>query len=472
VQTCSTLSDKTFNNDITSTYPLQKEYLAMNLDIDYEHSIRDKNASLNPVIVIPGILGSKLVDIDLSHSLWGDFGKSFAHPKSAKNLRKIALPMQLNKKLHQLQSTSKSDGSMRYVKGAIVGLPVQINIYAGLMDAMGVGIDGMGGFVKKLDDYVDDRRYQANAFEFSYDWRRSLDENAIELGKFIQQVTRFIRMHRGNHNPVKFDIVAHSMGGLIARYFLQYGEQLLPDDDTLPIANWAGSSQIERVVIIGTPNAGSLFALESLVVGFPGNPVTPGYDPIVLGTMPAIYQLLPRLRHKTFKRSDATENNSNFLDINFWIAMSWGLADPSKGDILIKLLPGIETPQKRRETALDHLDKCLKATIKAQQALDNGSQHPEHLKMFLFVGDNVPTPLLATAKKGDKKLTILKQGAGDGTVPRASVLMDERVGSHWSSKVKSHLKWDNVIFLSKDHMGLTKDPLCIKNILYTLLERP
>jgi hypothetical protein len=92
--------------------------------------------------------------------------------------------------------------------------------------------------------------------------------------------------------------------------------------------------------------------------------------------------------------------------------------------------------------------------------------------MFLFVGDQTKTPLIATAKKGDKKLTYIKKGAGDGTVPRSSVLLDERVGGKWGPKVKSPLQWDNVIFLESDHMGLTKNLLCIKNILYILFEKP
>jgi len=440
-------------------------------DINFEENIRHKNTSLNPIIVIPGILGSKLVDKDLTNSHWGDFGRNFANPKKVTNLRNMALPMSLNKGLDQLNVTSIADGSMRHVTGTIAGLPIKINSYASLMEAMGVGSEIMGSSIEKLDDYVDDKRYQANAFEFGYDWRKSMDQNAIKLGEFIQQVTRFIQMYRGNHNPVKFDIVAHSMGGLIARYFLRFGKQLLPNDGSLPVLNWAGSSQVERMVIIGTPNAGSLFALDKLVSGFPVNPVTPAYDSIVLGTMPSIYQLLPRFRHKTFKRTDADEVASNFLDINFWIDMNWGLANKKKDSLLEKLLPDVETPENRRNTALDHLDKCLKSAVSAQLALDLYSPRPEHLKVFLFAGDNVATPLLATAKKGDKKITIQKKGAGDGTVPRASVLLDERVGSHWSDKVKSPLKWDNIIFLSSDHLGLTKDPVCVKNILYTLLER-
>ena len=440
--------------------------------IEYEHHVRKTGGHLNPIIVIPGILGSNLIGSQNEQPLWGDFGKSFANLKSDEYLRMISLPMEQGKTLDQLQGLSKSDGSMRYVKGSIAGVSISINTYASMMAALGVGSEKLGGALEKLDDYIDDNRHEANAFEFDYDWRRSIDENAIRLGKYIQQITLFIQLQRGNHNPVKFDIVAHSMGGLIARYYLQYGNQLLPTGNTLPIPNWSGSAQIERVVIIGTPNAGSLFSLERLVVGIPKNPVTPGYDPVILGTLPAVYHLLPRLRHKTFRRSDADEKASNFLNLGLWVDMNWGLADKSKERLLAILLSGIDSPSERRNTALDHLEKCLQSTEKLQKALDSITPRPIHLQMFLFVGDTTLTPLVAAAKKGDTKLTFIKTGAGDGTVSRSSVLLDERVGGKWAPKVVSPLQWDNVVFLSSNHIGLTKDPLCIKNILYILLEKP
>lgn len=316
------------------------------------------------------------------------------------------------------------------------------------------------------------RRHEANAFEFSYDWRRSLDENAIRLGEYIRQVTRFVQLQRGSYAPVKFDIVAHSMGGLIARYYLQYGQQLLPAGDAKPVANWSGSAQLEKVVLIAPPNGGALPGLDCLLTGIPKNPITPSYDPVILGTLPGVYQLFPRLRYKMFQRSDADDQHSDYFNIDLWLEMEWGLADKSKDPLLARLLPGLDSPVARRDTALDHLDKCLSNAYSMQAALDTVTPRPEHLKMFLFVGDATKTPLKATVKKGDKKLTYIKKGAGDGTVPRSCVLLDERLAGKWKPKVVSPLKWDNVIFLPSNHLGMTKDPLCIENILYILFERP
>ncbi len=88
---------------------------------------------------------------------------------------------------------------------------------------------------------------------------------------------------------VKFDIVAHSMGGLVARYFLRYGTAELPDDGSLPEITWAGAQHVENLVMIGTPNSGSLDALVNLVDGFRPALFLPHYSSALLGTMPAIY---------------------------------------------------------------------------------------------------------------------------------------------------------------------------------------
>ena len=67
---------------------------------------------------------------------------------------------------------------------------------------------------------------------------------------------------------------------------------------------------------------------------------------------------------------------------------------------------------------------------------------------------------------------VIERGPGDGTVPRTSALMDERVGGAWERGVRTPIEWRHTLFLFSDHLGLTKDPVFTDNVLYWLLEAP
>ena len=47
------------------------------------------------------------------------------------------------------------------------------------------------------------------------------------------------------------------MGGLLTRYYLRYGSADSLVDGQPPALNWSGAKDIDRVILIGTPNNGS-----------------------------------------------------------------------------------------------------------------------------------------------------------------------------------------------------------------------
>ena len=64
-----------------------------NLNMIYNSSAKQSDLERNPVILIPGLLGSKMVESNTSTVVWGAFGGGFINPSRAKGAHLLALPM-------------------------------------------------------------------------------------------------------------------------------------------------------------------------------------------------------------------------------------------------------------------------------------------------------------------------------------------------------------------------------------------
>ncbi|MEL7089639.1 MAG: hypothetical protein AAGL98_14555 [Planctomycetota bacterium] len=260
---------------------------------------------------------------------------------------------------------------------------------------------------------------------------------------------------------------------------LRYGDADLPDDGSTPAVTWAGAEHVDRVVLVATPSGGSIDALVQLVSGTKFSPIHSRYEAATLGTMPSIYQLLPRDRHgrtqpvAAFHEPGAAGVEPLALfDLQTWKKHGWGLADtrPRAVRQLARLMP--DTPEDRRPAAaLDHLEKCLDRARRFHAALDQAAALPDKISLSLYAGDGVPTHDVAYVNDRGRIVRFART-PGDGTVTRESALMDERVGGVWSPHLVSPIDWTDVNFLFTDHIGLTADPVFADNVLHLLLESP
>src|SRR4051812_16737588 len=137
-----------------------------------------------PVIVIPGIMGSRLEKN--GQVLWGD---SIWTMKE--RFQQLALPPDLS------DDGVTPAGPIPTLR--VIGGVVKLKEYTELLSHLrAAGLqDGRSLFV------------------FSYDWRRS---SADAARKLADQVAIWAKA-AGNPN-IKFQIVAHSMGGLVAKYYI------------------------------------------------------------------------------------------------------------------------------------------------------------------------------------------------------------------------------------------------------------
>ena len=421
---------------------------------------------------MPGILGSKLKDLDSNAIVWGAFGPGSVNPKKPENARLIALPMQQGAPLAALQDRVAPDGVLDQVKVRFAGIDLRLKAYFYMLSTFGAAYRDSDLGESGAVDYGD-KHY--TCFQFAYDWRRDIVESARLLHAFILNQRAYVQAETEKRYgikdlDVKFDIIAHSMGGLVVRYYLRYGPTDLPADGSLPELTWAGARYIENVVMVGTPNAGSVDAVTYLVEGEKFAPMFGKYESAILGTMPAVYQLLPRGRHGAVIDAGTEKRIEDIYDPALWERMGWGLADPRQDAVLQMLLPEAQDPAVRRRIALEHQGKALQRAKQFAAALDLPASPPAGLSLYLIAGDAVPTEAVVAVDKG--ATNVVKKAPGDGTVLRSSALMDEGIGTDLVGRLNSPIDWTAVHFLFKDHIGLTKDPGFSDNLLFFLFEKP
>lgn len=425
-----------------------------------------------PVIVIPGILGSKLHQASTGRVAWGAFTKDFADPGTPDGLRLLALPLEKGVPLRQIKDDVTPNGALDRVDANLLGFPISVRAYAEVLQTLGVG-----GFVDKtiaqagLTPNYGGEHY--TCYQFDYDWRRDISETASALFQLTKAASDYATELRGTGERVRVDIVAHSMGGMVARYMLRYGSTPLPLDGSMPEITWAGAEYVDRVVIVGTPNAGSAEAIKQLANGFVTGPFLPEYPGELLGTHPAIYQLMPRERHGVLFDAETGERLEGLYDVEFWDRMGWGLLTKNNDRKLRQLMPEVESAEERRAIARDQVEKSLALAQQLQEAIDRPAPaKPDHLEMTLIAGDSEDTLVAVDVDTRTGRIRDREEGPGDGTVARYSAVMDERTGGEWSYGLKSPIPWDHIVFMFEDHLGLTKSPEFSDNVLFHLLEKP
>jgi pimeloyl-ACP methyl ester carboxylesterase len=451
---------------ITTLIGCSQPHRDPDLALIYNDAAQNIGDDRNPVIVIPGILGSKLEDSQSGQSVWGAFTYGSVDADKPEGARLFALPMQEGVYLTDLKDTvvpTEVLDTLTLDIGLIRGL--ELSAYVDILKTLAAGKyrDSMLGD----SGAVDYGGLHYTCFQYGYDWRRDIAEQAAELHKMIIRAVAF-QPNGGTH----VDVVAHSMGGLVLRYYLRYGPDPLPADGSLPELDWEGTKYIQNAILVGTPSAGSVMSFTQLIEGVNfASLITPTYQPAVLGTMPSIYQLLPRARHQRVINAETGEPIDIF-DVENWVKYGWGLADPDQKKYLRQLMPDVESDEARRRIAIDHLDKSLKQADQFFRAIDVPAQIPDDTTMHIVLGDALETADVVSVNPNTGKVKITGYAPGDNTVTRASALMDERVGSDYIPRLQSPASFESYLFLSEEHIGLTRDPAFVNYLLFTLLERP
>ncbi len=422
----------------------------------------------NPVIVIHGLMGARLTDTASGENVWGIFSVSGLRNRA--NDRLLAHPMGLQVPLNELCNQVKPAGLLEQSEIQVMGMSFNFSNYAELIQIL-----ERAGYVPENAPLPDGIRYPT-LFVFFYDWRRDISENAAALGAFIAEKRRLLqeeyrRIYGLEDYNIQFDLIGHSMGGLVAGYYVRYGGIRFPDDPRAEFpVTWAGSEDVDKVIMVGTPNAGYLDTVLEITGGVKLSSGAPVIPPAVFATFPSMYQMLPDPATGAIVTADG--GVPDLWDVNVWAEMQWGLADPAGEEELAALLPDVSDPAERRAIALDHLRKCLlRAEIFRRLMRITPEEQPDDVKFFLIAGDALETNHTA-AVGSDGSISVVNREAGDGKITAASARYDLRDGGEWAPFVESPINWQSVCYLQGGHMGIMNSPAFESNLLYILMAWP
>jgi pimeloyl-ACP methyl ester carboxylesterase len=392
----------------------------------------EPDPDIPPTVVVPGLLGSQLVRPDGTLA-WLNLGNTVgAHD--------LGLPARLP------LAESRDDLLPAGLLGVDAALPRLFGFteYADLLELL-----ADAGFRR---GHVD----AAPAYHvFTYDWRRDLVESARRLGTVLDALAEERR-----DSEARFNVVGHSMGGLVARYYLRYG-----DAEPGGPVTWAGARRIAHLILVATPNGGSIPSLDALLngnrVGFSSTTLAAW----VVAHMPALYQLLPPPGARPLLDDRGQPLDFDLHDPGTWERFGWGPWKAASPDSVERAF----------------LEAVLQRTRALHAALAHAPTQPCPVRVMVFGGDCLATPAraLVPRRKGapprfepwtrEESRAMLE--AGDGRVTRSSVLASHLGDAHPEEPGCGIPEVSRSVFGHADHHGIYSEPT-FQSLLLRLLLRP
>jgi len=251
-----------------------------------------------------------------------------------------------------------------------------------------------------------DTRWHVRPFPF--DWREDIDKSAERLDA---EITSF-----GAGDPVH--LVAHSMGGLVSRRFMQkHPATWKAMDDT------TGAGRGGRLLMLGTPNRGSFAIpltlsgaekiLKALAVGDIHHSMNDLLE--IISTFPGLYQMLP----SPIADLGTGEDHKKLYDVANWGALPAKAPHLARADAFMRDLDAVIDPDR----------------------------------LLYVAGFDRDTPV-GIRIESPGKFSYRKSRDGDGRVPHALGLL-EQVKTYWVNETHGDLA-KNVHVLDAVHELLQK----------------
>lgn len=419
------------------------------------HALDDRRV---PVILVPGMLGSRLARRDTGEELWpGGTAK--------------------------LLTSDYRDLVLRLDPDSLEPLDDGLEP-SGLFDAA-IGLDFYGRITRALREvggYLPSRpgqrivQQKARFYVFTYDWRQDNVVTARKLDAFIEQIRRDY-----GDPALRVDVIAHSMGGLILRYYQRYGTEDVLDGNVFPVTG-AGAAKLRRVVLLGVPNQGATLAIHRFLNGYQvGISRLPTEG---VATMPGLFQFFPHPAVDWVTDIRGQPLELDLFDVGTWRRFGWSIFD-RRMQRRMASQPGVWPEQQVFER---WFEKHLERARRFAWSLMVPAGEADQVSLLNMGGDCLPTPRrLVIEKDGGEFIARLRpeqiaspipgveyehlmHEPGDGSVTRSSLIARQEMNPRIPRFEYSRAGLGRAFFVCEQHDSLTGNVSLIDNLMHFLLD--
>jgi pimeloyl-ACP methyl ester carboxylesterase len=310
---------------------------------------------------------------------------------------------------------------------------------------------------------------------FAWDWRKGMVAAAAELDRLVERLRTLRRDPR-----LRVDIVAHSAGGLITRYFARFGARDVLDQPE-PVVTYTGARKVRQAVLIGTPNYGSITALQRAITGYQLGRAR--IEPETIATMPGIFEILPHPDRTWMLDIDGRRIDMDLFDAAVWRRHRWSVWDPqvrrrvraaaTDGTAAEPYLAALEAYFASQLTRAARFHRALSRRVAAgptQYIVFGSACFPTAARCLLEEIDGKAHIRLRPEEirhpRPGVPYAALMIEPGDGSVTKASLLARDSLDPKLA---RSDFPIASTTFICERHEDLTGSPTFQDNLLNVLL---
>ena len=413
-----------------------------------------------PLIVIPGAFGSRLRNRRTGREIWPRSDRSLL----VSSYRDLEVDIDADRLEPEAGDVEAYD---------IVESGLGRDFYGQMLRML----QHAGGYVRcgACEKPRPDRR---NFYVYAYDFR--LEDAAAARG--LHELIERIRVDFGAPG-LRVDVLAHSNGGMLARYYARYGTAEPPADGPFQPTQ-AGAAAIRRLLLVGTPNLGTIQPVLSLLRG---EEVLLGQIPLeVMASCPGTLQIMPHPAIPWLVDLQGRAIDLDLYDIATWRESRWSIFDPGVVQRTIAGHGGGSTGRRHVDLLREYHAKYLRRARRFVESLAVPGG-PDDLRPFVFGGDCELTLARLVAEKidghyvtrervrdianplPDVDYEALMFEPGDTVVTRASLLGRRTLNVAAPRSEVESMQVAHSVFFCEHHQQLTGNPSFQDNLLNSLL---